>query len=369
MIHSVGNTYWRFSAVVVLLFLVFVRLHGVMPVHAQALPAFPRIYYGTATVAGVPLEDGALITARLEGRVFGPVSVKNGSFYNLAVQADASSNKGVITFYLQGVEPAGQQMIYRYVNYPILPEEVALKFNSMPLPTPTPTATATSTPIPSATPVPTPTVPVAPTQTPSPLSPMSVSMAITGGGTISRGETGWLRVEANPNGHRILRLEVILSADPRQVKILGSEPGDLLPRSLSGQQVSGSAVTVIVFQLDATPALSRVGSLVDLEFEVLRDSNNEEVKFELLGLNILNENNNPIAIDVRKTDASAVVTGSPGDVNGDGTVNIVDLALFGRAFGTSERGRYYDPIADFNADGVIDTLDLNTIVYYYDKKS
>jgi len=121
MIHSVGNPYWRFSAVVVLLFLVFVPLHGVMTVHAQALPAFPRIYYGTATVEGVPLEDGALITARIGGRIFGPVSVKNGSFYNLAIQADASSNKDVITFYLQGVEPAGQQRIYRYVNYPILP--------------------------------------------------------------------------------------------------------------------------------------------------------------------------------------------------------------------------------------------------------
>ena len=369
MIHSGGNPYWRFSAVLVLLFLVFVRLHGVMPVHAQALPAFPRIYYGTATVEGVPLEDGALITARIGGRIFGPVSVKNGSFYNLAIQADASSNKGVITFYLQGVEPAGQQRIYRYVNYPILPEEVALTFNSMPLPTPTPTATATSTPVPTATPIPTPTVPVAPTPTPTPLPPMPVSMAITGDGTISRGETGWLRIEANPNGHRILRLEVILSADPRQVKILGSEPGDLLPRSLSGQQVSGSAVTVIVFQLEATPALSRVGSLVDLEFEVLRDGSNAEVKFQLLGLNILNENNNPIAIDIQKPDASTVVTGSPGDVSGDGIVNIVDLALFGRAFGTSERGRYYDPFADFNGDEAIDTLDLNTIVYYYDKKS
>ena len=368
MIHSVVNPYWRFAALIVLLFLVLVRSHGVVPVHAQALPAFPRIYHGTVTIEGGPVEDGALITARMGDRVYGPVSVKDGSFYNLVVQADANSNKAVITFYLQGVEPAGQQMIYRYVNYPILPEEIALTFNSMPLPTPTPTATATSTPVPSATPISTPTAPAAPTPTPSPLSPMSISMAIMGDGTISRGESGWLRVEANPNGHRILRLEAIVSADPRQVKILGSEPGDLLPRALSGQQASGSAVTIIVFQLEATPALSRGGTLIDLEFEVLRDGGNEEVEFELLGLNILNENSNRIAIDLQKPNASAVVLGSPGDINGDGIVSIVDLALLGRAFGTAERSRYYDPIADFNSDGAIDTLDLNTIVYYYDKK-
>ena len=142
-----------------------------------------------------------------------------------------------------------------------------------------------------------------------------------------------------------------------------------MPRALSGQQVSGAAMTVIIFQLDATPALHRMGSLVEVEFEVLRDGGTGEVKFELLGLNAINENDHPIAIDLQQSEAVASVIGFPGDVNGDAIVNIIDLALFGRAFGTSERGRYYNAVADFNADGVIDTLDLSTIVYYYNKES
>jgi len=362
MIHKIDILYWRLAVFMLVLSLVVVRLTGAMPVHAQALPAFPLIYHGTAEIQGIPVKDGALITARMGSVVFGPVVVKDGAFYNLAVKADSSHNKEVITFYLQGAEPAEQQMIYKYVNYPILPSAMVLTFNSMPIPTPTPSATATSTPIPTATLVPTPAPPI---PTPSPLSPMSVGMEIVGDGTLSRGERGQLRLEANPNGHRILRLEAIISADPRQVKILGSEPGDLLPRALSGQQVSGAAMTVIIFQLDATPALHRMGSLVEVEFEVLRDGGTGEVKFELLGLNAINENDHPIAIDLQQSEAVASVIGFPGDVNGDAIVNIIDLA----SFGTSERGRYYNAVADFNADGVIDTLDLSTIVYYYNKES
>ena len=369
LIHKLANPYWRLALVMVVLSLLFVRLIGVIPVHAQQLPAFPNTYQGSATIQGVPVKDGAFITARMGDMVFGPSAVKDGSFYNLSIVGKNSQNKEVITFYLQGVEPAAQQKIYKYVNYPILLEEISLTFNSMPAPTPTPSATPTSTPVPTITPIPTPTSLVPPTPTPSPLLPMSVGMAIVADGPLSRGEIGWLTVEADPNGHRILRLEAIISADPRQVKILGSEPGNLLPRALSGQQVSGSAVTVIIFQLDATPALERIGSLVRVEFEVLRDGGADEVEFELLGLNVMNEHSQPVPIDLEQPEAFAILTGLPGDVNGDALVNIVDLALFGRAFGTSERGRYYESVADFNADGVVDTLDLSTIVYYYDKRS
>ena len=119
--------------------------------------------------------------------------------------------------------------------------------------------------------------------------------------------------------------------------------------------------------MDATPGLYRSGSLGNVDFEVLRDGGSNEIKFELLALNVVNEDDNSIDIDVRDSSASAIVVGFPGDLNEDQTVDIVDLALFGRAFGTFERGRYYNPVADFNSDGAIDNLDLSTIVYFYDR--
>ena len=48
----------------------------------------------------------------------------------------------------------------------------------------------------------------------------------------------------------------------------------------------------------------------------------------------------------------------PGDVNGDGTVDIYDLALMGETYGTVEGDSSYNLNADLNCDGVIDGYDL-----------
>ena len=48
----------------------------------------------------------------------------------------------------------------------------------------------------------------------------------------------------------------------------------------------------------------------------------------------------------------------PGDVNGDGTVDITDLTLIGEAYGTVEGDPDYNPSADLNCDDIIDIYDL-----------
>ena len=48
----------------------------------------------------------------------------------------------------------------------------------------------------------------------------------------------------------------------------------------------------------------------------------------------------------------------PGDVNGDGTVNVSDLGRLGLAWGSSVGDPNYDPRCDFNGDGVINVSDL-----------
>ena len=72
MIRTIATPYWRLVAITIIVSLSLVRLAGVIPAHAQALPAFPLMYYGTATIQGAPVKDGALITARVGGAVFGP---------------------------------------------------------------------------------------------------------------------------------------------------------------------------------------------------------------------------------------------------------------------------------------------------------
>jgi len=47
-----------------------------------------------------------------------------------------------------------------------------------------------------------------------------------------------------------------------------------------------------------------------------------------------------------------------GDVNGDGTVNGLDLAEFRTAFGASNGDANYRADLDFNGDGAVNGLDL-----------
>ena len=51
-----------------------------------------------------------------------------------------------------------------------------------------------------------------------------------------------------------------------------------------------------------------------------------------------------------------------GDLNGDGVVNVVDLALVTGHFGQSTESPAWDPRADPNDDGVVNVLDLAIVI-------
>jgi hypothetical protein len=53
-----------------------------------------------------------------------------------------------------------------------------------------------------------------------------------------------------------------------------------------------------------------------------------------------------------------------GDVNGDGSVNVLDLIIVAKALGTYPGDSKYNPNADINGDGVIDILDLILVAKY-----
>ena len=61
------------------------------------------------------------------------------------------------------------------------------------------------------------------------------------------------------------------------------------------------------------------------------------------------------------TPVNVTITSVPGDVNGDGVVNCLDLALVKAAFGQKRGQPGYNAAADVNRDGVVNILDLSYV--------
>jgi len=64
-----------------------------------------------------------------------------------------------------------------------------------------------------------------------------------------------------------------------------------------------------------------------------------------------------------------VKTCSGGDVNGDGTINVLDLTIVSFAYGNFEGEPNYNPDADLNSDGVVDMRDMAIVARNLGKPS
>jgi len=55
------------------------------------------------------------------------------------------------------------------------------------------------------------------------------------------------------------------------------------------------------------------------------------------------------------------------DLNQDGTVNILDIAIVAQAFGTKEGDTHYNVVADLDSNGEVNIIDLSTVAIDYGK--
>jgi hypothetical protein len=74
-----------------------------------------------------------------------------------------------------------------------------------------------------------------------------------------------------------------------------------------------------------------------------------------------------IDITIRSgTSTSAVSVTRQLDINADGRVNILDLAVAALAFGSTPLSTKWNPRADFDANGMVNIVDLATLAFYFD---
>ena len=216
-----------------------------------------------------------------------------------------------------------------------------------------------------AAPTPTPTI----TPTPLPLGPLKVGLQAPGGGTVHLGDVFTVEVASTPEGHRILRGEVVVSFDPRHVKLLESSGGSLLPLATFASTVGGSSVQGVFLQVDPSAPLRQPGSLVVLRFKARQDALAATTEVALVRISVVDETGQTFPLDQKATTLTLSLDGVPGDINRSGRVDVVDLALLGAAFGTRGGDPLYKATADLNEDGVVGAQDLDVLGAYYGKRT
>jgi hypothetical protein len=76
---------------------------------------------------------------------------------------------------------------------------------------------------------------------------------------------------------------------------------------------------------------------------------------------------NEINIGNNNMTGGTVHVGIPGDINGDGTVDIFDAVLFARSFGATPGSSYWNPNADLNGDGSVDIFDAVILAGHFNQ--
>ena len=252
-----------------------------------------------------------------------------------------------------------------------------------------------------------------------------VSLAATGGSPLTVGEHVEVSVNIN-GGEGVAGYAVFLAFDADVLRYIGATPGNYLPpggvwiapqlradgsyeitlitdgetstgpsvqfgdgeltieqmlinlhqpsqegQAVSGEKPSPGELAVpgetplgisIVASSDPDVALDADGTLVTFTFEVLKAN---APTFTLLNVHLSDVEDAALAVTVASSTLTLNASDAPVDVNGDGTVNILDLVFVAGHFGApvTEANR----AADVNRDGAINILDLTHIAQHFGK--
>ena len=109
--------------------------------------------------------------------------------------------------------------------------------------------------------------------------------------------------------------------------------------------------------LNSPPSASGDGTLATISFHVV---NNGTSALSLSGTSLKDADSNALT----HTTANGLFSNSVliGDLNGDGKVDIYDVATVAIAFGATPENQRWNPAADLNGDGIIDVFDIILVI-------
>lgn len=117
-------------------------------------------------------------------------------------------------------------------------------------------------------------------------------------------------------------------------------------------------VHVACLTMGKYPGITGSGTLFNVTFNVVKAGTSLLHLYDSI---LLDSNIAEMAHDTADGTVQATI---PGDVNGDGIVNVLDLTIVSLSYGLFKGEPGYNPEADLNEDGIVDMRDLVIVAYH-----
>ncbi len=275
-------------------------------------------FYGPVTLDGQTPEDDTVVTAWVGSKRVGQCTVTDGKF-GLNIPGDYTGK--IVTFKVDGRDAKEKVMWVRGGN-------------------------------------------VQTTLTARTVGPVGVTVQLSAS-ELKPGDSFTLSVIVDPNGHGISGGEVnllmldasvmeILEDEASAGGLLGTEPAEGIKEKTSGDGYQ--SLTFALGRKGETPLPTASGTLASIGLRIVGGA--KPGKYAIPNaITLTDENFEKLEFDPPIVSVT-VVPVLPGDLNGDDTVGLADLAILASAYGLTSEETGYLAEADLNSNGEIDIGDL-----------
>lgn len=199
------------------------------------------------------------------------------------------------------------------------------------------------------------TMPIPPVVTVDP-----AAQSVAAGGTFS------IDIAVDPSGYGLSGGEMNLVFDPAAMSVTGIVGGDLFGENpvVGTEQVDNTmgTITYAMARVGATTSPTSPGVFATITFTAKGAPGTHAIDITSIGL--ADGSFNGIA-GIVTSDGNVTVGYPAWDINRDGAVNYVDLAMLGAAYGTGQGDPGFSAVADINQDGLVNYVDLAILGAHY----
>ena len=185
---------------------------------------------------------------------------------------------------------------------------------------------------------------------------------------LSPGGTFSINIHVDPDGNGVSGGQIDLSFDTSVLEVTDLTAGNILGAPIidPGSKYDNTAGTVetIYARIGATTPPTEAGTWATVTFQVKTGAADSTTTIAITSAGLADESFADIP-SIIITGGTATIVTLIGDVNGDYTVNYLDLAILGAHYGLSVGETGYNAAADLNNDDTVNYIDLAILGAHY----